>query len=133
MTAPDQQDSARAAAARPEGLFIYGTLGPGRPNEHILEPLNGTWQPAEVIAELFNSGWGAASGYPGLRLDGPASQRSAIAGWLFRSDTLDEHWEYLDRFEGPGYQRVIAMVRLTDDEDDCAAWVYALAETPDAP
>ncbi|MGI4199102.1 gamma-glutamylcyclotransferase family protein, partial [Klebsiella pneumoniae] len=27
-----------------ESLFVYGTLGPGRPNAHILENIGGTWQ-----------------------------------------------------------------------------------------
>ena len=37
-----------------ERLFVYGTLGPGRPNEHILLKIGGTWQPASV--RLANSG-----------------------------------------------------------------------------
>jgi gamma-glutamylcyclotransferase (GGCT)/AIG2-like uncharacterized protein YtfP len=29
-------------------LFVYGTLAPGRPKEHVLEPLHGTWRAATV-------------------------------------------------------------------------------------
>ncbi len=31
-----------------ESLFVYGTLGPGRPNAHILENIGGTWQEGHV-------------------------------------------------------------------------------------
>jgi gamma-glutamylcyclotransferase (GGCT)/AIG2-like uncharacterized protein YtfP len=30
-------------------LFVYGTLAPGRPNEHVLADLGGTWEPAYVV------------------------------------------------------------------------------------
>ncbi len=31
-------------------LFIYGTLAPGRPNEHVLAEVPGAWEPATVRA-----------------------------------------------------------------------------------
>jgi gamma-glutamylcyclotransferase (GGCT)/AIG2-like uncharacterized protein YtfP len=31
-----------------ESLFVYGTLGPGRPNAHILEKIGGTWREGHV-------------------------------------------------------------------------------------
>lgn len=27
-----------------ERLFVYGSLGPGRPNEHVLAVIGGNWQ-----------------------------------------------------------------------------------------
>jgi gamma-glutamylcyclotransferase (GGCT)/AIG2-like uncharacterized protein YtfP len=49
-----------------EHLFVYGTLAPGRPNEHVLEPLDGTWRRATVRGDLLDVGWGAEHGYPAL-------------------------------------------------------------------
>lgn len=50
-------------------LFVYGTLAPGRPNEHVLADVEGTWEPATVKGTLLQEGWGAAAGYPGIVLD----------------------------------------------------------------
>ena len=49
-----------------ESLFVYGTLGPGRPNAHILENIGGTWQEGHVGGSLLEKGWGAKMGYPGI-------------------------------------------------------------------
>ncbi len=49
-----------------EHLFVYGTLAPGRPNEHILADVPGTWQSAIVFGTLIDEGWGAELGYPGI-------------------------------------------------------------------
>lgn len=48
-----------------ESLFVYGTLGLGRPNAHILENIGGTWQEGHVGGSLLAKGWGAEMGYPG--------------------------------------------------------------------
>ena len=90
-------------------LFVYGTLAPGRPNEHVLADLPGKWQPAKVSGTLLPHGWGAALGYPAIRLDGGAD---AVEGFLFTSDYLEEHWGRLDDFEGDGYERVLTEVHL---------------------
>jgi gamma-glutamylcyclotransferase (GGCT)/AIG2-like uncharacterized protein YtfP len=50
-------------------LFVYGTLAPGRPNEQVLADFGGTWEPAYVIGTLWEDGWGAALGYPGIVID----------------------------------------------------------------
>jgi len=50
-------------------LFVYGTLAPGRANEPQLDGLEGTWVQARVRGYLFEAGWGAAQGFPGIRLD----------------------------------------------------------------
>jgi gamma-glutamylcyclotransferase (GGCT)/AIG2-like uncharacterized protein YtfP len=109
-----------------EHLFVYGTLAPGRPNEHVLAPYAGTWTPATVRGELVDHGWGAEHGYPAivLRADGPE-----VSGLLFSSDVLGDHWAALDAFEGPGYERVRATASTTDGEVE--AWVYVDRPAPD--
>ena len=52
-----------------EKLFVYGTLGPGGPNEYILNAIGGSWLNATVNGFLREDGWGAAMGYPGIDLD----------------------------------------------------------------
>jgi len=42
-----------------EKLFVYGTLGPGRPNEHVLDAVGGSWETATVSGTLREEGWGA--------------------------------------------------------------------------
>jgi gamma-glutamylcyclotransferase (GGCT)/AIG2-like uncharacterized protein YtfP len=37
-------------------LFVYGTLGPGRPNEHIMKNIGDTWEEASVIGILHQEG-----------------------------------------------------------------------------
>lgn len=39
-----------------ERLFVYGSLAPGRPNEHILAAIPGTWEPASVSGRLREEG-----------------------------------------------------------------------------
>jgi gamma-glutamylcyclotransferase (GGCT)/AIG2-like uncharacterized protein YtfP len=40
-----------------ERLFVYGTLAPGRPNEHVLSEIGGTWEAAIVTGTLRQEGW----------------------------------------------------------------------------
>lgn len=95
----------------PDRLFVYGTLAPGKPNEHILANIGGAFEPASVKGTLHQEGWGAALGYPGIELD---ERGSDVEGFLFSSENLSKHWKYLDDFEGEGYQRKIAEVKLKD-------------------
>jgi len=94
-----------------ESLFVYGTLGPGRPNEHILNDIGGTWATGSVKGNLKDKGWGAKMGFPGLELDESGKE---IEGFIFTSKNLAEHWPNLDRFEGEAYLRVISSIKLTD-------------------
>lgn len=96
----------------PERLFVYGTLGPGRPNEHLLKAIGGTWQQASVKCTLLEEGWGADMGYPGIKLTESAME---VAGFLFTSDHLCKHWPTLDEFEGDAYLRVMTEVKLADN------------------
>ena len=84
-------------------LFVYGSLAPGRQNEHILAPLGGTWQAATVRGRLKMEGWGATLGFPGLVLD-PAGEE--VKGQVLTSDKLADFWPELDKFEGEQYERV---------------------------
>ena len=92
-------------------LFVYGTLAPGRPNEHVLAEVPGTWEPATVKGTLFQEGWGAALGYPGIVLDELGDQ---VHGFIFSSEELASHWAQLDEFEGDGYKRVVTSAELGD-------------------
>ena len=103
-------------------LFVYGTLAPGRPNAHVLADVPGEWEPATVTGRLFQEGWGAAVGYPGIVLDENGDE---IEGFLFTSDRLAEHWARLDEFEGDGYKRVVTMAKLKDGSG-VDAYIYRL-------
>jgi gamma-glutamylcyclotransferase (GGCT)/AIG2-like uncharacterized protein YtfP len=103
-------------------LFVYGTLAPGRPNEHILADVPGTWEPASVIGTLHPEGWGAAAGYPGIVLDKKGGE---VQGLLFSSESLAEHWDRLDEFEGEGYERVLIAARRKDGTT-VDAYIYKL-------
>ena len=103
-------------------LFTYGSLQPGGPNEHVLDGIEGEWQAATVQGFLVAAGWGAAIGYPALRLDDAGE---AVPGFMFTSSELVNHWGRLDDFEGTGYRRVIADVRL-DDGRHLPAYLYVL-------
>lgn len=104
-------------------LFVYGTLAPGRPNEHVLAGIPGRWQPATVTGSLLQEGWGAAVGYPGIVLDEHGDE---IGGLVFSSESLAEHWDRIDEFEGEGYQRVLTTVKLADGTA-VDAYIYKLS------
>ncbi|TQV75143.1 gamma-glutamylcyclotransferase [Aliikangiella marina] len=106
-------------------LFVYGTLAPGRANQHVLANLAGEWHPARVKGKLVEKGWGAAQGYPGIILD---ERAGSVSGFLFQSASLIDHWQVLDDFEGAGYQRVKNNVWL-EDGSVLQAFVYELSES----
>ena len=107
-----------------ERLFVYGTLQPGGPNEHILTAIGGTWIPATIKGNLVESGWGASFGYPGLVLD---MEGNDIQGYVFAAKDLSRQWSDLDAFEGEGYERILAPVTLMSGE--CIqAYVYVLRD-----
>ena len=105
-------------------LFVYGTLGPGRPNEHILSTIGGRWEDASVKGYLKPQGWGAEMGYPGLVLDDTGDE---IKGYIFSSDKLEDHWNELVEFEGEEYKRVLIKVK-TKDRMTVDAYIYILRE-----
>lgn len=105
-----------------ERLFVYGTLAPGRPNAHLLDDIPGTWSPATVRGTLYEEGWGAAVGYPGIVLDEIGAE---VRGFIFSSGELAAHWRRLDEFEGEGYERVLAQATL-ENGTVVQAYIYAL-------
>jgi gamma-glutamylcyclotransferase (GGCT)/AIG2-like uncharacterized protein YtfP len=107
-------------------LFVYGTLAPGQPNEHVLAEVCGEWESATVTGKLFHEGWGAALGYPGIVLDELGED---VPGLLFSSESLPEHWARLDAFEGDGYERVLTLARRKDGST-VRAHIYKLSATP---
>jgi gamma-glutamylcyclotransferase (GGCT)/AIG2-like uncharacterized protein YtfP len=103
-------------------LFVYGTLRPGHPNEHILKNIGGSWEKASVNGFVHEGNWGSALGYPAITLDKDGSQ---VDGFLFSSDAISEHWSYLDEFEGSAYKRVLTAVTLQNGTLS-EAYIYAL-------
>ena len=110
-------------------LFVYGTLAPGRPNEHVLAKVRGRWEPATVRGTLYPEGWGAAAGYPGIVLDEVGGE---VHGFVFTSDELAADWARLDEFEGEGYDRVLTTATLVDGTV-VQAYVYALKGSESSP
>ncbi len=109
-------------------LATYGSLAPGRPNHHQLEGLEGRWLAGQVNGMLVQAGWGADLGYPALVLDPDGSDVSVD---VFESIDLPAHWERLDAFEGPGYQRVVALVRTSTGDVDASIYVLVEARAGD--
>lgn len=110
-----------------ERLFVYGTLGPGRPNEHVMTTIGGTWAEGSVRGNLHQKGWGAAMGCPAISLD---PDGEAVQGWVFSSANLLNHWQELDAFEGEEYERVLVSVTLADG-GEVEAYIYVLKTRAD--
>ena len=108
-------------------LAVYGTLAPGRSNHHELAGIEGTWRQGVVHGHLVASGWGAAEGYPGIRLD-PDGPRVDVS--VLESQDLPDHWQRLDEFEGEEYERVMASVSC--DGELIEASIYALRPEPNS-
>ena len=94
-------------------LFVYGSLRPGCSNADVLAGLTGEWQPGTVIGQLFESGWGADLGYPGLKL---TDSGTPVSGQVLTSPDLADFGAELDAFEGEQYERVLAEVTLSTGE-----------------
>src|SRR3712207_3837255 len=94
-------------------LAVYGTLVPGGPNHHVVAPLGGEWTDGLIEGDLLPSGWGAALGYPGFR---PRAGGDAVAVRVLIASSLATAWSALDRFEGPGYQRILVPVFSTQPD-----------------
>ena len=109
-------------------LVTYGTLAPGRPNQHQLDGLEGRWFAGHVNGMLVHAGWGAGLGYPALVLDPDGAD---IGVDVFESVDLPAHWERLDAFEGPGYRRVVTTVRTSAGDVDASIYVLVEAGAED--
>jgi len=105
-------------------LFVYGTLGPGRPNEHILKNIGGSWQKGSVTGFLYDKGWGAELGYPGIMLD---EKGEKVEGFLFSFNSGSKPWLILDEFEGSEYRRVLTEIELQSGKI-VNAFIYTLKQ-----
>lgn len=103
-------------------LVTYGTLAPGKPNHHRLAHLGGTWITGSVRGHLVAHGWGAALGFPALKLD-PDGEKIEVH--LLISELLPQNWDWLDAFEGSEYRR--SEVVVTTDQGPISAWIYLAA------
>jgi gamma-glutamylcyclotransferase (GGCT)/AIG2-like uncharacterized protein YtfP len=112
-------------------LAVYGTLAPGQPNHHIVAPLGGVWTDGVVEGDLYPVGWGAALGYPAFR---PRAGGPAVAVHVLTAPALAAAWPELDRFEGPGYRRILVPVFSPGPGGErrlyTVANLYAAAEPP---
>lgn len=103
-------------------LFVYGTLMPNCPHGDVLNKIGGKFIPATVKGNLKDAGWSASMGYPGIKLD---EQGDTIHGFLFYSNNLINHWDYLDEFEGAEFERQeICAERY--DEFEVDTYIYVL-------
>jgi len=108
-------------------LFVYGTLAPGRSNEHVLAGLRGSWEEASTMGRLCEQGWGAAYVYPAIILGADLPEACSVSGYLFTSVELLEFWCELDEFEGEAYQRSKAAI-VTSSGEVVSAYTYELNE-----
>lgn len=109
-----------------ERLAAYGSLRPGEENHHQVSSLVGHWTDGAVEGTRYERGWGAARGVPGL-VWRPGDAPVTVA--VFESRALPEHWERIDAFEGPGYQRILVPVDTTDGVRVCN--LYAVRGVPE--
>ena len=120
MDAGSPQNDAATVQTAIHRLATYGSLAPGRLNDHELGGLEGRRLEGHVYGRLVDAGWGASLGFPALILDAAGS---AIPVHVFESIDLPAHWSRLDDFEGPGYQRVVTTVQTAAGEMDASIYV----------
>lgn len=84
--------------------------------------MNGDWVPAKDRGDLYQDGWGAALGYPGILLNPHGKE---INGLLFRPEDLVHNWSRLDEFEDSDYVRTKTKATL-DTGEQVEAYIYAL-------
>lgn len=106
---------------REHRLAVYGTLAPGRPNEHVLADAGGRWIAGTVRGTRYEEGWGAALGYPAIVLDDGGDVECLV----LESEQLPTLWREIDEFEGVGYVREPVTVKT--DEGTLEAYIYRLA------
>ncbi len=103
-------------------LAVYGTLAPGQPNHHVVEPFEGEWTDGLIEGDLLAEGWAADLGYPGFR---PRDGGAAVAVQVLTAPLLATAWPTLDRFEGPEYQRILVPVFSTRQADERRLYTVA--------
>jgi gamma-glutamylcyclotransferase (GGCT)/AIG2-like uncharacterized protein YtfP len=119
----DEHRSNPATAAH--RLATYGSLAPGQPNHHQLDGLNGHWFEGHLYGRLVHAGWAASLGYPALIPD-PDGRPVDVS--VFESADLPAHWPRLDQFEGPGYQRVTAIVHTHAGDVETSVYILRVQD-----
>jgi gamma-glutamylcyclotransferase (GGCT)/AIG2-like uncharacterized protein YtfP len=105
-------------------LAVYGSLGPGKKNHHVIAGIRGRWRKAIVRGSLHNEGWGAGEGFPGFFWDGT---NTPVAAQVFSSRELPHYWPQLDEFEGAEYRRILVPAEILGGGIEICN-VYALAK-----
>jgi len=118
----DRKEGTLTSSELIDRLVVYGSLAPGQPNHHHLADIAGTWRTGWVEGELYDRGWGAAQGYPGIRLKGGGPR---VDVQVLESAELTHHWDRLDEFEGKEYQRLSVEI-FGLDESPVTGCIYAL-------
>ena len=90
-------------------LIVYGTLAPNAPNHSKIEHIKGKWMKGLVRGRLEKEGWGAEMGYYGIQ---PDLDGDEIPAYMLYSDDLENHWTWLDEFEGKEYERILILFEI---------------------
>ncbi len=102
-------------------LVAYGTLQPGEPNFHVVEPLGGSWRQVRVRGHVGTSSWREYQGLPAFTPDPDAEP---LEVWLLETEALATAWPDLDEFEGPGYRRVAVPMWDPSGSPLGEGWIY---------
>ncbi len=89
-------------------LAVYGTLAPGESNHHVVASIPGRWEDGTVRGVV-----GKMGPYPTFHWKKPGG---VVAVMVLHSAYLTNHWQRLDRFEGPGYRRILVPIERAGDE-----------------
>jgi gamma-glutamylcyclotransferase (GGCT)/AIG2-like uncharacterized protein YtfP len=112
MVTDESADAGPRQPLEPEqALAVYGTLAPGESNAHVVADVAGRWIEASVRGHRFTATWQGRPSYPGFR---PDPDGPLVPVLILSSPHLTEQWDRLDRFEGPGYRRVVVEVFAPD-------------------
>jgi gamma-glutamylcyclotransferase (GGCT)/AIG2-like uncharacterized protein YtfP len=88
-------------------LAVYGSLRPGQQNFYLIESISGEWFTGTTEGEL-----GLWRQYKRLIVD--SGVRNQIPVDVLRSSELPQHWDRLDQFEGPAYERILWPVTTSE-------------------
>ncbi len=100
-------------------VFVYGTLLPGAPWWHVVEP----WVVAAAPAQASGALWDTGHGYPAATFDDDRTIHGAVLELLVRH--VDEALTELDDFEDE-YRRVVVETNVG------TAWSYEWAGPRDS-